>query len=315
MIWPYTDHSYLAPMTITSQPYSVPAPSLVYREENEKACPHGHNGMPAAARRCRCENARSRRIITALLLAAFSLAFFLFISCLWDVAFNEASWLSSLGLAEDGSGSAWTAMSGFIKRQAIDNGNGQDTFVHRKCTCDRDVNQPYLASPTYQITSSSYLSACSLCSWPLYVSVLSVAEVGFGRSSLSRWTLLTFGMNRCFREPAMLPMLCLRVVWWFGYVVQICASFPTLKLPPTQLVSSALVAVCVPKVSITLEAGSSRSLGRLRLLNLDYSRTLHRLFVIPALRCTGHFLNAIAIPWTRLSYCCSDTCLLCSNRC
>ncbi|KAI0656051.1 hypothetical protein C8Q70DRAFT_1046982 [Cubamyces menziesii] len=119
-------------MTITSQPYSVPAPSLVYREENEKACPHGHNGMPAAARRCRCENARSRRIITALLLAAFSLAFFLFISCLWDVAFNEASWLSSLGLAEDGSGSAWTAMSGFIKRQAIDNGNGQDTFVHRK---------------------------------------------------------------------------------------------------------------------------------------------------------------------------------------
>ncbi|KAJ8453885.1 hypothetical protein ONZ51_g13349 [Trametes cubensis] len=119
-------------MTITSQPYSVPAPSLVYREENEKACPHGHNGTPAAARRCRCENARSRRIITALLLAAFSLAFFLFISCLWNVAFNEASWLSSLGLAEDGSGSAWTAMSGFIKRQAIDNGNGQDTFVHRK---------------------------------------------------------------------------------------------------------------------------------------------------------------------------------------
>ncbi|KAI0773070.1 hypothetical protein BD413DRAFT_472899 [Trametes elegans] len=117
-------------MTITSQPYATPAPSLSYCESNEKGCQHGHNGLPAAARRCRCERARSRRVVTALILAAFSLGLFLLISCLWDVAFNEASWISSLGLGEDGSGSTWTAMSGFVKRAT--DANGQNTFVDRK---------------------------------------------------------------------------------------------------------------------------------------------------------------------------------------
>ncbi|KAI0668132.1 hypothetical protein C8Q78DRAFT_1071474 [Trametes maxima] len=120
-------------MTITSQPFATSAPVLEYCESNEKGCTHQYHGTPAVARSCRCERARSRRVITALLLAIFSFALFLLISCLWNVAFNEASWLSSLGLAEDGSGSAWTAMSGFVKR-AADNGSGQGTFVDKKCT-------------------------------------------------------------------------------------------------------------------------------------------------------------------------------------
>ncbi|KAI9060783.1 hypothetical protein FKP32DRAFT_1014902 [Trametes sanguinea] len=119
-------------MTVTSQPHPTVSPALVHHESNEKACPHGHDGMPAAARRCRCENARSRRVVTALLLATFSLALLLMASCLWNAAFNEASWLSALGLVDDGSGSAWSAMTGFVKRQAVDNGNGQSTFVHHK---------------------------------------------------------------------------------------------------------------------------------------------------------------------------------------
>ncbi|CDO72034.1 hypothetical protein BN946_scf184943.g69 [Trametes cinnabarina] len=60
------------------------------------------------------------------------MALLVMISCLWNVAYNKASWLSALGLVDEGSGSAWTAMAGFVKRQAVDNGNGQDTFVHRK---------------------------------------------------------------------------------------------------------------------------------------------------------------------------------------
>lgn len=121
-------------MTVTSQPYAIVAPSITYCESNEKGCTHQHNGAPAVARRCRCERAVSRRIVTALLLTVFSFALFLLVSFLWDAAFNEASWLSSLGLVDGGSGSAWSAVSGFVKRQVVDNGNGQNTFVHRKCT-------------------------------------------------------------------------------------------------------------------------------------------------------------------------------------
>ncbi|KAI0643448.1 hypothetical protein C8Q79DRAFT_915156 [Trametes meyenii] len=118
-------------MTITSQPFATSAPVLEYCESNEKGCTHQFHGTPAVARGCRCERARSRRVVTALLLATFSFGLFLLISFLWNAAFNEGSWLSSLGLVEDGSGSAWTAMSGFVKR-AADNGSGQGTFVDKK---------------------------------------------------------------------------------------------------------------------------------------------------------------------------------------
>ncbi|KAI0367095.1 hypothetical protein BV20DRAFT_582779 [Pilatotrama ljubarskyi] len=118
-------------MTVTAQAYAITAPALVHCESNEKGCNHVHNGVPGA-HQCRRERSRSRRVVTALLLATFSFALILLISCLYDAAFNEASWLSSLGLVEDGSGSTWTALGGFVKRQAVDNGNGQNAFVHRK---------------------------------------------------------------------------------------------------------------------------------------------------------------------------------------
>ncbi|OSC99608.1 hypothetical protein PYCCODRAFT_1438178 [Trametes coccinea BRFM310] len=121
-------------MTVTSQPHPTASPALVHCENNEKTFPHGHHGMPTASRRCRCENARSRRVVTAFLLAAFALVLFIMVSCLWNAALNEASWLSSLGLVDNGSGSAWSAMTGFVKRQAVDTGSGESTFVHRKCT-------------------------------------------------------------------------------------------------------------------------------------------------------------------------------------
>ncbi len=118
-------------MTITAQPYAIIAPSLTSCESDEKGCSHQHSGTPAVARRCRCERARSRRVVTALLLAVFSFALFLLASFLWNMAFNEGSWLGSLGLTEDGS--AWSAVTGFVKRQATDSGSGQNTFINRKC--------------------------------------------------------------------------------------------------------------------------------------------------------------------------------------
>ncbi|OJT09179.1 hypothetical protein TRAPUB_14389 [Trametes pubescens] len=117
-------------MTITAQPYAIIAPSLTSCESDEKGCSHQHSGTPAVARRCRCERARSRRVVTALLLAVFSFALFLLASFLWNMAFNEGSWLGSLGLTEDGS--AWSAVTGFVKRQATDSGSGQNTFINRK---------------------------------------------------------------------------------------------------------------------------------------------------------------------------------------
>lgn len=123
----------LSVMTITAQPYAIIAPSPTSYESDQKGCSHQHDGTPPVARRCRCDRARSRRVVTALLLAVFSFALFLLASFLWNAVFNEGSWLGSLGLTEDGSGSAWSAMAGFAKRQATDSGNGQNTFINRKC--------------------------------------------------------------------------------------------------------------------------------------------------------------------------------------
>ncbi|RPD66424.1 hypothetical protein L226DRAFT_566857 [Lentinus tigrinus ALCF2SS1-7] len=67
-----------------------------------------------------------------MLLAAFSMILFALVSCLWDAAFNEGSWLSSLGLAEDGTGSAWSALGGFVKRQSDGTSSNGNTFVDRK---------------------------------------------------------------------------------------------------------------------------------------------------------------------------------------
>ncbi|KAI0824380.1 hypothetical protein BC628DRAFT_1322941 [Trametes gibbosa] len=119
-------------MTVTFQPHEIVPPSLSYFESNEKGCPHGHNQDSIAARRRHCEGARLRRVLIAFLLAILTFALLLFISFLWNAAFNEASWLSYLGLTDDGSGSAWTGMTGFVKRQAINNGTGENTFIHRK---------------------------------------------------------------------------------------------------------------------------------------------------------------------------------------
>ncbi|KAI0723947.1 hypothetical protein C8T65DRAFT_627987 [Cerioporus squamosus] len=120
---------------ITSQPYAITAPVVAVCDAgNEKGCSHPqeqqHYGHPG---RCQCKRAhasRSRRILAAVLLAALSMVLFALVSCLWDAAFNEGSWL---GLAEDGTGSAWSPLGGFVKRQSDGtSGNGGNTFVDRK---------------------------------------------------------------------------------------------------------------------------------------------------------------------------------------
>lgn len=83
-------------MTVTSQPYAIAAPSLSYSESNEKGCTHSHHRESMSAQRCRCARTRSRRVLTALVLTLSSFALFLLASFLWNAAFNEASWLSSL---------------------------------------------------------------------------------------------------------------------------------------------------------------------------------------------------------------------------
>ncbi len=123
---------------ITSQPYATNAPVVaVYEYSNEKGCSHAQEGHPRESRRCQCNRARasqSRRILAAVLLAALSIVLFALAWGLWDAVFNEGSWLSSFGWGEDGTGSAWSALGGFVKRQANGPaGNGGNTFVDRKC--------------------------------------------------------------------------------------------------------------------------------------------------------------------------------------
>ncbi|RDX56463.1 hypothetical protein OH76DRAFT_1451580 [Lentinus brumalis] len=122
---------------ITSQPYATNAPVVaVYEYSNEKGCSHAQEGHPRESRRCQCNRARasqSRRILAAVLLAALSIVLFALAWGLWDAVFNEGSWLSSFGWGEDGTGSAWSALGGFVKRQANGPaGNGGNTFVDRK---------------------------------------------------------------------------------------------------------------------------------------------------------------------------------------
>ena len=74
-----------------------------------------------------------RRIAIALVLALSSLLMLLLASCLWDAAFNGGSWMSALGLADDGGESAWMALGGLVKRQSDGtSGSGGNTFVHHK---------------------------------------------------------------------------------------------------------------------------------------------------------------------------------------
>ncbi|KAI0738282.1 hypothetical protein C8Q80DRAFT_1275802 [Daedaleopsis nitida] len=127
-------------MPVTSQPYAINSPMVaVYEYGNEKGCSHQHQQgdyAQSVGRRCQCRNnrARSRRIVTAILLAVVSLLLLAFASCLWDVMFNEGSWLNTLGLSEDGTGGAWAAMGGFVKRQSngSSSGGNNNVFIDRK---------------------------------------------------------------------------------------------------------------------------------------------------------------------------------------
>ena len=133
--------SFEATMPITSQPFAIHAPAVsACSHSDEKACSHESHSHQYAqvhdseARRCRCNRARSRRIAIALVLALSSLLMLLLASCLWDAAFNGGSWLSALGLADDGGESAWMAFGGLVKRQSDGtSGSGGNTFVHHKC--------------------------------------------------------------------------------------------------------------------------------------------------------------------------------------
>ncbi|TBU25252.1 hypothetical protein BD309DRAFT_963935 [Dichomitus squalens] len=127
-------------MSITSQPFATNAPVVAFHDRNnEKACSHEDHGHQYAqlhdseARRCRCSRARSRRIAITILLAAFSILALLLVSCLWDAAFNEGSWLNALGFADDSSESAWMTIGSLVKRQSDGtSGSGGNTFVHNK---------------------------------------------------------------------------------------------------------------------------------------------------------------------------------------
>lgn len=132
---------------VTSQPYAINTPVVAAWESgNEKGCSHQHQQLEHAhesmGKRCQCNRpTRSRRIATAVLLTFFSLLLLLLVSCLWDAAYNNGSWLSSLGFTEDGTGSAWAAMGAFAKRQSggsASSGNG-NAFVDRKCAYISDA--------------------------------------------------------------------------------------------------------------------------------------------------------------------------------
>lgn len=128
-------------MPVTSQPYATSAPLVaVVEHSNEKACSHSQEhqqlGHAHESGRCQCNRARrsrSRRILAAVLLAAFSMMMFALVSCIWDAAFNDGSWLSSFGFAEGSSGGAWSAIGGFVKRQSDGTVSDGNTFVDRKC--------------------------------------------------------------------------------------------------------------------------------------------------------------------------------------
>ncbi|KAI0704646.1 hypothetical protein C8Q76DRAFT_178926 [Earliella scabrosa] len=133
----------MSAMPVTSQPFSVHAPVLA-QYSDEKGCTHQHQHQQLdyphqESGRCHCNrrtSTRTRRIATAILLAFFSLLLLLVVSCLWDAAYNEGSWLNSLGLTENGTGAAWAAMSGFVKRQSGEapaSGGDDNVFIDRKC--------------------------------------------------------------------------------------------------------------------------------------------------------------------------------------
>ena len=131
---------------VTSQPFAINSPAVAAYEpleDNEKGYHHTHghqyaqqlDGEPCARRRCRCDNkARLRRIAAGALLAVTSFLLFLVLLALYDTYFNAGAWMGSLGLAEDGTGSAWAAVSGFVKRQSTGttSASSDNTFVSHK---------------------------------------------------------------------------------------------------------------------------------------------------------------------------------------
>ena len=132
---------------VTSQPFAINSPAVAAYEPlgDEKGYHHAHahhqydqqfDGEPCAHRRCRCDNkTRFRRIAVGALLAVTSVLVFLVLLALYDIYFNAGAWMGSLGLAEDGTGSVWAAVGGFVKRQseaATSSTTTNNTFVNNK---------------------------------------------------------------------------------------------------------------------------------------------------------------------------------------
>lgn len=132
---------------VTSQPFAINSPAVAAYEpleDDEKGYHHTHahhqyaqqlDGEPCARHRCRCDNkARLRRIAAGALLAVTSFLLFLVLLALYDTYFNAGAWMGSLGLAEDGTGSAWDAVSGLVKRQSTGttSASSDNTFVSHK---------------------------------------------------------------------------------------------------------------------------------------------------------------------------------------